>query len=659
MKKVTSILAFLLVSFFTSAQSVLITPGAQSINGDSTIDNQLNAFGNGLLVGSKVKFTDDEPASNVNVMGCTFTGQNELLAGTLKDPSGDADYTGGVVYDCSFGIINYDPLFLAYQIDFELLDTELDGDTVFIIDGSTVLASFSGNSLPPSLRVSANSIIIEFKTDNTGFGGAGFVLKWKAILRDDTPAPIQNYTGEGLVYDVASHSLWTGKHNPVDFVNKGIYSIAMGFNTTAGGIYSTAMGNSTTANGSYSTAIGRRTKASGLGATALGRATSASGNYSIATGSSTTASGDYSSAMGLLTTASGFGSTAMGDGTTASGDYSTSLGSVTKAIGQYSTAMGGSTRADTTYATAMGKSTTASGFASTAMGNETTASGYASTALGNGTEAETSYSTAMGKSTTAGGYASTAMGDGTTASGDYSTAMGENTAAIGNNSTAIGTDVTANGYGTLIIGDSNPGGAVYTSGTNDKFIGRFYNGYYFLTSATGATARGVQISHDQTAWSSISDSTKKENFIPAEGDKFLEKLKDLRLGSWNYKTQEQNPERFYGPMAQEIYAAYGKDAIGTIGSDTLVSTLNMDGLLFIFVQELEKRTSELKTQTDNLRLENELLKKSNEALQQSFMALENSVKTEIMELKAYWSSSQKDKPSTSASIDNNNIKHLP
>ncbi|AWV98019.1 tail fiber domain-containing protein [Arcticibacterium luteifluviistationis] len=707
MRKVKTLLAFILVPFLLTAQSVLITPGAQSINGDSTTQKQLNAFGNGLLVGPKVKFTDEDPASNVHIMDCGTTNFSNSLAGTLKDPNGDSDYLSGFAHDCDFYFSTVDPLFLAYQIDFEVLDTEAAEDTVFIMNsfGTTVLASYSGNSLPPSLRVLNNSVLIRFKTNSTVVG-AGFVLTWKAILRDEMPVPIQNYSGEGIVYDVSSNSLWAGRHNPLDFENKGGYSTALGYNSkaigsvstalgsnsTASGFASTAMGEYTEASGNYSTAMGEWAKASGNYSTAMGLEAIASGNSSTAMGLGTIASGTYSTAMGRSTIASGNSSTAMGRGTeantsystamgyntkargyastamgelteadtsyatamgyfskasgyssTAMGEYteasgnsstamgynteasgksSTAMGYNTKASGNYSTTMGRSTRADTIYATAMGFESVASGYSSTAMGQNTAASGYSSTAMGlstvasgdystaigSNTTASSSFSTSMGASTTASGLYSTSMGQNTFASGIVSTAMGDNTTASGDFSTAIGRDVTSNGVGTFTIGDSNPGSGVLTIATDNQFVGRFYNGYYLLTSQMGDPSRGVRINHDQTAWSSISDSTKKENFIPANGDAFLGKLKDLKLGSWNYKINKANPERFYGPMAQEIYAAYGKDAKGTIGSDTLVSTLNMDGLLFIFAQELEKRTTNLKEENNALKSEIDALK---------------------------------------------------
>ena len=127
---------------------------------------------------------------------------------------------------------------------------------------------------------------------------------------------------------------------------------------------------------------------------------------------------------------------------------------------------------------------------------------------------------------------------------------------------------------------------------------------------TFATRTGVQIANGQTAWSAISDSTRKEKFLIADGEDFLKKLRSLKLGSWNYKVNKTNPERFYGPMAQEIFAAFGKDKLGTIGNDTTVSTLNMDGLLFIFAQALEKRTQSLQEENNNLKRQMSELQKS-------------------------------------------------
>lgn len=48
-------------------------------------------------------------------------------------------------------------------------------------------------------------------------------------------------------------------------------------------------------------------------------------------------------------------------------------------------------------------------------------------------------------------------------------------------------------------------------------------------------------------------------------------------------------------MAQEIFHYFGKDDYGTIGNDTTLATADMDGIMMIALQALEKRTAE---QTD-------------------------------------------------------------
>jgi hypothetical protein len=45
-------------------------------------------------------------------------------------------------------------------------------------------------------------------------------------------------------------------------------------------------------------------------------------------------------------------------------------------------------------------------------------------------------------------------------------------------------------------------------------------------------------------------------------------------------------------MAQDFFAAFGHDGIGTIGTDTTITSTDMDGILMIAAQALEKRTVE-------------------------------------------------------------------
>ena len=178
--------------------------------------------------------------------------------------------------------------------------------------------------------------------------------------------------------------------------NVGLYSMAVGYSTTANNLASTAMGYSTTASGLNSTAMGLQATASGESSTAMGSGAQAIGHYSTAMGYYTTASSSGSTATGYGSRATGPGSTAMGNSAVASGNSSTAMGGTTTASGESSTAMGAETTASGYASTATGGSTTASGYASTAMGGSTTASGYASTAMGYGTIAESDYELVIG-----------------------------------------------------------------------------------------------------------------------------------------------------------------------------------------------------------------------------------------------------------------------
>jgi hypothetical protein len=251
------------------------------------------------------------------------------------------------------------------------------------------------------------------------------------------------------------------------------------------------------------------------------------------------------------------------------------------------------------YSTAMGYNTTASGAFSTTMGYNTIASGLSSTAIGYNTTASGLSSTAMGFETTASGvYCSTAMGNNTTASGNYSTAMGRNTTASGAYSTAMGYHTSTDGHeGAFVIGDYSTTTNVVAD-KNNQMVMRFKEGYKFYTNAVMTT--GALMNQGDNSWSNISDSTKKENIIIADGEYFLTSLSKLKLGSWNYKTQDEAEFRHYGPMAQEIFHYFGKDELGVIGNDTTLASADMDGIMMICLQGLEKRTEELKTQNTEI-----------------------------------------------------------
>lgn len=243
------------------------------------------------------------------------------------------------------------------------------------------------------------------------------------------------------------------------------------------------------------------------------------------------------------------------------------------------------------YTLASGYSSIATGVYSVSLGNENKATGSSSIAMGAGNNAAGNGSFVVGHSSVGINTYSIAMGHLAASTGIASVAIGERVTAGGNNSIALGYRATTRNFnGSMAMGDQSTNDSVEST-ANNQFVSRYSGGYKLFSNST--TTSGVQLVPQGNSWSFVSDSTKKENFIAANSESFLQKLQSLKLGSWNYKTQEVGRYRHYGPMAQEIFSAYGRDSLGIIGCDTLLASADMDGIMMIMLKGLEKRTTDL------------------------------------------------------------------
>ncbi len=459
--------------------------------------------------------------------------------------------------------------------------------------------------------------------------------------------------------DKAAFRVGYAVYNEWDSVNIGKYSVGMGYGNMATGLYSASIGHgsgasgiSSFATGDYTNAVGDYTFTSGQYSYAKKAYSFASGYYSLANGYSSiaigykaVADGDYGVALGDGSFANGAYSYSMGYNAGAYGSYSFAAGNFTEANGNSAAAFGTTTTAGGNYSFAAGYNCQANGIGSISMGSGNTASGTYSFAAGSSSHANGYTSVALGDNTTAGGFASFSMGDFTNAGGDYSFAMGISATASGSLSVAMGNNIVASGNnskilgsnlfdaghkGNVMLGDTDPWNAGSVgSGTDDQMICRFNNGYYFITG--GNTNRtGILANHGDNSWSAISDSTKKEKVLPVNGEAFLHKISQFKLGTWNYKGQDSKTFRHYGPMAQDFHNAFGHDAIGNIGCDTLINQQDFLGVSFIAIQALEKRTEKIEEQQKqltDLQNQNKILLANNEKLQQQLQLLLSTVST--------------------------------
>jgi hypothetical protein len=285
---------------------------------------------------------------------------------------------------------------------------------------------------------------------------------------------------------------------------------------------------------------GNQTMASGLN-TALGTFTFINNT----TGDSNTALGFEA----LLSNTSGGGNTATGGGamfSNTSGYDNTATGVRalgSNMIGRQNTAVGREALASNTQ-----------GVFNTALGVQALASnaeGFGNTAAG---------IQALWRNT---GSANTAVGDAALVSnvtGDANTGIGDGAdVSSGNlfNATAIGHSAVVDGSNKIRLGNA-----------------------------------GVTVIEGQVPYTFVSDRNQKENFQPVDGEAVLKKVGGLNLTSWNYIGHDPQQFRHYGPVAQEFFAAFGQDAVGTIGTPTTINSGDLEGILMVAVQALEKRTAE-------------------------------------------------------------------
>jgi hypothetical protein len=267
------------------------------------------------------------------------------------------------------------------------------------------------------------------------------------------------------------------------------------------------------------------------------------------------------------------------------------------------------------YSNTIGSYNTAIGIqalAGNSDGHDNTASGYQALNNNNG-----SYNTASGVQalvSNSTGYYNTASGYQAlfyNQDGSYNAANGD--AALFNN--IHGSDNTASGEEALFsntTGGANTAMGVgalrsNTTGFLNTAIGAYADvafpnlhnataiGDYASVDASNKIRLGddfVSVIEGRVPYTFTSDKNQKENFQPVDGEAVLRKLGGLSLTSWNYIGHDPQQLRHYGPVAQEFFAAFGQDAVGTIGTSTTINSGDLEGILMVAVQALEKRTAE-------------------------------------------------------------------
>jgi hypothetical protein len=201
-----------------------------------------------------------------------------------------------------------------------------------------------------------------------------------------------------------------------------------------------------------------------------------------------------------------------------------------------------------------------------------------------------------GVNSAANSYATVGGGLGNTAAGFYSTIPGGVfNAANGNDSFAAGRRAKANYDGTFVWADSSD--VDFAASMRNQFAVRCTGGAAFVTGIDGsgnATA-GVMVPAGSGSWSTLSDRNAKENCHTIDAKEVLDRLAAMRIGSWNYKTQDKSI-RHLGPMAQDFRAAFslGED-------DRHIAEVDEGGVALAAIQGLNQKLDEKDTEIQALK----------------------------------------------------------
>jgi len=308
----------------------------------------------------------------------------------------------------------------------------------------------------------------------------------------------------------------------------------------------------------------------GKGQLAMGENHVASGTWSNVAGYNNDASGDSSVICG------GYDNIATGRAAVVVGGSHNTAGGISAAVGG-----GHGNNASVNFATIPGgHQNTASGGMSTVGGGWLNNASNACATVGGGR-----YNNAGNEdATVSGGRANSASGWGATIPG------GAINKAYGAYSFAAGSRARAEHDGAFVWCDSTD--ADLSSTAPNQFRARASGGVRFYTSANLST--GVAVPPGGGAWSSISDREVKRNIHPVDGEELLEKLAQLEVSRWSYKTQDERIEHI-GPMAQDFYRLF---EVGD--NNTTISTIDPDGIALAAIKELYQQNQDLKKQVEEL-----------------------------------------------------------
>jgi hypothetical protein len=205
-----------------------------------------------------------------------------------------------------------------------------------------------------------------------------------------------------------------------------------------------------------------------------------------------------------------------------------------------------------------------------------------SIAMGDSVVASYTRSIAMGHAVVS--YGASGFGYRNKCRGGTSTAVfGSYNNANSTYSIIFGTNASTNGFtGCFLFSDASAANTLLNT-SNNQFMVRASGGVIFY--ADSITSTGVQLFSGSGSWAMVSDKNKKDNYKLVDEELILNKISKLNIGSWSYKS-ESKKIKHVGPFAQDLYTAFSYGE-----SDTLISSVDINGITFIGIKALAKKTT--------------------------------------------------------------------
>jgi hypothetical protein len=351
-----------------------------------------------------------------------------------------------------------------------------------------------------------------------------------------------------------------------------------------GGYYNSAIGMASAIAGGYSNIASGQESFVGGGVNNRAR-----GAFSVVTGGGGVLVADSNSAMGYFSlVGGGVGNTAAADGAVIDGGFRN------QGFGPFSSVGGGFRNESRGYASTIGGGSR--NFSDSSY--STVGGGINNTAIGTG-----SVASGGNHNTVSGEYATVCGGAANVASGDYSIVLGGvNNAVRGWGSVALGLNAKAN-HGSSVVFKASAASDSVASGVNDQMVLMASNNFYITNDPGVAPSSASRLINTSTGaylttggvWTNSSDRNLKENFAPVDGEWILERVSELPITMWNYRSEARGVKHI-GPTAQDFHSLFGLGC-----DDRSISTVDPAGIALVAIKQLVQENSELKSELEELK----------------------------------------------------------